>query len=147
MEALPDYRDMVNNRRLDDIPYLIPFWPFDNIYGRQAAMCHVAATLLTFNYTNNQWQHQPFRENDASRNPVDQLIDHSPLYYPVRAALLAFRHELPTLLHPDPDDVPDELLDAHDSPLRNSLSPPPSVEMGDNDDDIRSVEPPVALSP
>jgi hypothetical protein len=66
MESLPDYRNMVNNRRLDDIPYLIPF--------RQVALSHVAATLLTFTVTNNnQWRHQPFREYDASRNPVDQL--------------------------------------------------------------------------
>jgi hypothetical protein len=157
MDALPDYRAMVHNHRLDDIPFLIPFWPFDNIYGRQVAMSHVAATLLTFTHTNNHWRHQPFREYDASRNPVDQLIDHCPRYYSVRAALLAFRQELPPLFHPDPGAVPDEPLDAHDSPLRNSLSPPPSVEMEDNADEIRSYsetfvldhlhpqEPPVAI--
>ena len=50
MQSLPDYRNMLTNRRLDEIPYLILF---DNIYGRQAALSYVAALLATFTVTNN----------------------------------------------------------------------------------------------
>ena len=85
MQLLPDYRNRLITRRLDDIPYLIPFWPFDNIYGRQAALSYVAARLATFTVrNNNHWRYLPFREYNASQNPVDQLIDHSQRFYPTR---------------------------------------------------------------
>ena len=85
MQLLPDYRNMLITRRLDDILYLIPLSPFDNIYGRQAALSYVAARLATFTVTNNNhWRYLPFREYNASLNPVDQLIDHSQRFYPTR---------------------------------------------------------------
>jgi len=103
MQLLPDSRNMLLTRRLDDLPYLIPFWQFDNIYGRQAALSYVAALIATFTQITQDtiyWRYLPFREYNASQNPVDQLIDHSQRFYPVRHALLAFRHDRPALLPP-----------------------------------------------
>ena len=135
MQLLPDSRNMLITRRLNDIPYLIPFWQFDNIYGRQAALSYVAARIATFTQhyqdTGTYWRYTPFREYNASQNPVDQLIDHSQRFYPIRAALLAFRHDRPVLFPPGPDVVPDP-------PMLRAPSPLPSLEMVDNAAEARS---------
>jgi hypothetical protein len=134
MQLLPDSRNMLLTRRLDDLPYLIPFWQFDNIYGRQAALSYVTALIATFTQITGDtiyWRYLPFREYNASQNPVDQLIDHSQRYYPVRHALLAFRHDRPVLLPPGPNAVPDP-------PMLHVPSPIPSVEMEDNTAEVRS---------
>ena len=144
MQLLPDFRNMLITRRLDDIPYLIPFWQFDNIYGRQAALSYVAALIATFTHVTQangtHWRYLPFREYNASQNPVDQLIDHSQRFYPIRVALLAFRHDRPVLLPPGPDVVPDP-------PMVHAPSPLPSLEMVDNTDEARSYTETLVIDP
>jgi hypothetical protein len=143
MQLLPDSRNMLLTRRLDDLPYLIPFWQFDNIYGRQAALSYVAALIATFTQITGDtiyWRYLPFREYNASQNPVDQLIDHSQRFYPVRHALLAFRHDRPVLLPPGPNAVPDP-------PMLHAPSPLPSVEMEDNTAEVRSYTETIVIDP
>jgi len=143
MQLLPDSRNMLLTRRLDDLPYLIPFWQFDNIYGRQAALSYVAALIATFTQITQDtiyWRYLPFREYNASQNPVDQLIDYSQRFYPVRHSLLAFRHDRPVLLPPDPAVVPDP-------PIVHAPSPLPSLEMADNTDEARSYTETFVINP
>ena len=144
MQLLPDSRNMLITRRLNDIPYLIPFWQFDNIYGRQAALSYIAARIATFTqrYHDNgtHWRYTPFREYNTSQNPVDQLIDHSQRFYPIRAALLAFRHDRPVILPPSPDVVPDP-------PMLHAPSPLPSLEMVDNTAEARSYSETLVIDP
>ena len=146
MQLLPDSRNMLITRRLNDSPYLIPFWQFDNIYGRQAALSYVATRIATFTQhhqdTGTYWRYTPFREYNTSHNPVDQLIDHSQRFYPIRAALLAFRHDRPVILPPGPDVIPDP-------PMFHAPSPLPSLEMVYNTDeaDLRSYSETLVVDP
>ena len=133
---LHDLRAFLPGHRLDDIPYLIPFWALDNSYTREPHSLFPAALIASYTIDPNdasQWIRPPYRDRAPSDNRVDQLIAYSHLYHPIRFDLRDNRHRSLQPLFDDPEYDPNLY---YEPTMRHNT--PPLVEVEGADDDPTS---------
>lgn len=135
LSNLPDMRNLLPGRRLDDIENLIAFWALDNSYNRDPQSIFPAVTIVTYTIDPDdasKWMRSPYRELTPSDHSVDQLIAYSSLYYPIRFDLRDHCHQCLSPLLDDPEHDPHHY---YDPPMRHATLTPPMVEIACLDGD------------